>query len=197
MKFVTSRTRQALATLLVGTLPGAAYFCGELFLSGYTRRPDGGRDLGHVEKLLGGDAVITFVLLLGLPTIGAGLLSLGLARVTGRVTALRLMPIAAFVGALIPFTLEILSPTNGGFSSIQLAGPVVAGCLMAFVLSGIFCLVAGVPLRAHPAGPARPANRSLSDAIVVGSAAAITIAALISLGSLYAWGVTHPCTSCG
>jgi hypothetical protein len=82
MGVLARRIRQTLAVLL----PGAIWFWGELYVSGYTRYPDGSRDIGHMEKILNPVSITVFLLVLGAPTLGAGLIALAIARGRRRLT---------------------------------------------------------------------------------------------------------------
>jgi hypothetical protein len=183
--------------MLIGLLPGAAYFWEELYLSGYTRLPGGARDLGHMEKLLGGGAEVPgLVTMLGLPTLLAGLAAYVATRLTGRVTSLRLMTAATAVGALVPTVLVVVSNPYGEpiLSYALLAG---LGAGAGLVLSIVFSLAAGLPIGAAFAPQWTPDRQRVAAKAIFAGSIALLIVVLVWLIYLYAWGAAHPCTSCG
>jgi len=165
-------------------------------VSGYTRNSDGGRDIDHMEKLLSPGSITVVLLLLGVLTIGAGLISLVIARATGRLTAARLTAVAAGLGAIIPLIFEVPAAIAGSLAWQLLPVPVVAASVAAFVLSIIFSLVAGLPLPDGLQARLPTSDPSRAQLIVLGAAAVVTAVVLAWLASLYAWSLAHPCPGC-
>lgn len=196
MEAVTHRIRQVLAILLVGLLPGAIYFWGELYVSGYTRNPDGSRDIGHMEKLLSPASITDMLLLLSTMTISTGLIALAVTRVTGRLTAVRLVVVAAGLGALIPLMFAVPAAFAGSLPWWMLPVPAVSAAAGAVVLSGLFSLIAGLPLPAYRQAQMPASDPQRAPMIVVGVAAVATILVLAWFTYLYAWALAHPCPGC-
>ena len=129
----------------------------------------------------------------GVPTLGVGLICVAIARATGGVTVLRLTASAAIAGALVAVAVVVPSALSLGVSFPLLAIAAAAVCLPA-VLAAASGVVAGFPL--HD-GSQRTGRRSVAEKVLLGAVAVAAVATVGWLGSLYAWGTAHPCTSCG
>lgn len=164
----------------------------QLNVSGYTFRADGSRELGHFAKAAG-EAPI-WMMVFGVPTLAVALACIAFTRIAGPLTIRRLVAVAAIAGGalgLVPPLVLLAGP--GSPPIIEVAAFPLAGAALAAVLSGTVAVILKLPWGARDDGPS--AMRQTLDRAVLTASSGLVLAAIAWVGSIWAYGLAHPC--CG